>query len=1414
LAKKIILIFLVLFILVIGGLTVYVSAIDWNEHKEKIAEKFSELTGEKIEFTGPVNVSLLPVPTLKAQNVNIINPKKSTEKLASITDLSTEVTLSSLLKGAPDVRSLALTGVEIWIDINDKNELNWKTNKPKDLAGDNANTRLQSLSIQDALLHYNNEYLGINFDLTQVNADIQSESLYGPYRLDGNFVKDQDHFGIAVSIGDFSLLTDVPLNFAVTHPKSESFLRYDGVYMANEQAFKGDFSGGSQKTADFANILSGMEILTPEYNVPLQFSVGVLTDDEKIALSSFIIKYGNLLEGSGNILIPLQAQPEEKRTIDIKYQMVNLDLRPLLSVFKAEYETFKKNGSVYKPDTYYNIKADLSSERIILNSGEQGYLENVSAKGSWLDNALNLEEFYAACSGNTVLTMNGSLIEEKQTPQYFIKTSITGSDFQNFLTSLGLNVTSYTQGAYRNVDLSFNLSGNNKAVSFSDLKFSMDKMKIEGTIGINLNDEGNLYEIQVTADDLNLDTYLPENMPDASVVDNLKKDAEELGFLKWLKLHAVVHADNLIFRGAAFNKLNLIFTTEDGNLNVTELLAEDVLNSSLKLSGIVSNLGGIDINIADLNYDLHSSGMNEIIDKFALPLPEWEIFKAKNFQAAGSYNGTLSKGNININASADETKFDYSGSIEQAENFKFDGRLNFKTTNLLEFVNKTGGTLKNNASMHGALNCQAAVNGAPEEWQFNNTECLFGIANYKGEGKIKTDKNKTEITAKITADELNIENLVESTEDKRNSSVVRLREDDFLSRPDWSRNSVSFDIYKNLILDIDLTAAKAFYKNDTYANLHTHILNSENILRLNDLSALANGIAVTGNLLINYAQNPVIKGGLSLENIKLANLGGAVYNFISGTLNLKTNFEVPAVSIEDFVNNFTGDINFSGEDIRFKGFDFAKINKDINDRQYSKGLFQQVRDNLQSGETLFSSASGNIKAENGSFKIENFQFAGSAAVLDVTGMLGLNEWKILTDFAVTLPDTKKFSFSLSGMINKPELDINITDIVRQYDEHWQQVEASEKAEKERKQQELNKKMENAQLEVQEITDSLNSLIPQFEAYKKESENNDGIAWYTEKLARLNDISKDVDEMRGKSHIPEFTDTDIKTIFLSCSKYKKEIAQMNKELPQHYLLDVSDRIEARKTAAENLNAREKELEEKFKNTQNEHFNALLKLDAAYLMMENEQLKNKQKAFENAGLSFTEKYEKFKADFSDIPSESSAQQKKEFAEKLRLQIEQMQQEEQNMTKLFTEIDDELKTITKEQQTIFDKKKAEEEAKRKKQEQENAGNLLKESSAITGTKPAKTEEKDSSEVLSAPAAGNIAETKAETADASMVKNNLLQEIKEQTQESPSTAGVIHKSYEQETSETPQKQTSGAALLREAEGAVKKATGKIIVK
>ena len=71
--KKVLLIDVSTLVVLVAGLWIYVANIDWNRHKDKISAQLLALTGKKVVFEGPVEMSILPSPYLTASDVKVYN---------------------------------------------------------------------------------------------------------------------------------------------------------------------------------------------------------------------------------------------------------------------------------------------------------------------------------------------------------------------------------------------------------------------------------------------------------------------------------------------------------------------------------------------------------------------------------------------------------------------------------------------------------------------------------------------------------------------------------------------------------------------------------------------------------------------------------------------------------------------------------------------------------------------------------------------------------------------------------------------------------------------------------------------------------------------------------------------------------------------------------------------------------------------------------------------------------------------------------------------------------------------------------------------------------------------------------------------------------------------------------------------
>ena len=143
-----------------------------------------------------------------------------------------------------------------------------------------------------------------------------------------------------------------------------------------------------QLLAKLVNSLSQKETLAEMFNVPFVFSVVLEANSQQIILNSLALKYANAIEGSGNVIIPLVSQKDQKPVINIDYQLLNLDARPLMMVAQMALQALQEGQAVYEPDLGFDVAMNISVQRMVISEAAEGALENVSFKGLWQNNEL------------------------------------------------------------------------------------------------------------------------------------------------------------------------------------------------------------------------------------------------------------------------------------------------------------------------------------------------------------------------------------------------------------------------------------------------------------------------------------------------------------------------------------------------------------------------------------------------------------------------------------------------------------------------------------------------------------------------------------------------------------------------------------------------------------------------------------------------------------------------------------------------------------------------------------------------------------------------------------------------------------------------------------------------------------------
>ena len=271
------------------------------------------------------------------------------EPLATVKSLVANLTLSSLLNGDFDVKMMSLVEPNLRFELLDNNLLNWDTplTDAQRANLENMQITLDSVLVKNATIHWIDDIRKTNYTLNNVNAEVIAQSIFGPYRIEGTYIKNENPEGFAFSIGKITSGLATSVNAVINQPSTETFVRFDGSILSQNNAVNGNLIFESKKLMDFINSNSDKFKLKPEYDYPLAVTLELKSNKQKIELTNFAAKYGDSA-GAGNLLIPLTAgeyktakqEKEFRPKVEFGFNFASLDLAPVKELFSEFWNKY------------------------------------------------------------------------------------------------------------------------------------------------------------------------------------------------------------------------------------------------------------------------------------------------------------------------------------------------------------------------------------------------------------------------------------------------------------------------------------------------------------------------------------------------------------------------------------------------------------------------------------------------------------------------------------------------------------------------------------------------------------------------------------------------------------------------------------------------------------------------------------------------------------------------------------------------------------------------------------------------------------------------------------------------------------------------------------------------------------------
>ena len=1157
----------VVLLLVVGavGGYMYISNVDWNQHKEKIAEQFYNSTGKQISFEGRVAVKLFPSPYISASNVKIYNGKHKAENpLLDVNTMTAEIALSPLLKGEIDIKRMELDGVKVNIDW-DNGGLNWQTDLSPDQRQmmEDAKMVLNSVSLKNAEINIEAKESGFAMKLANLTGVVAAESVFGPFRIEGNYLKGNSPQGFVVTVGKLSESFATTLNAVVTNPQSESYVRFDGNFHLGNKVLNGNVIVESKKIANLINDNINKKMIDDKYNIPIAMGFDIMLNPQSLNMSNIVVKYGSS-QGAGVFQMPLKEE-DGKKVITAKFDFADLNLDPLVDSVKGFVEKYRE--SEYLPDYEYDVNAEVKALRASYNN--QG-LKNFNADVSVVDNVINVDDLSVVLPGDTNVKLKGSIYSEDDTVFYQAGVEAAADDLSATMNWLDVGADVIKAGVYKKMVMSANFAGNLDKVQVSPFKLSLDKTTFEGEAGIILNKRKDIMVI-VNADTINLDNYisqLPDEEKSKSWAERMKYRFAKLGVLNDFDMVLDAKAGLIIYEGMPFEKIDVKASLLNGVMDVEHCTIGQLASSAMKFSGKLNNFGN-EIQMDNLQFEVNSSDVASFINKFELKVPDLDYSKFNNGVLAGAINGTFGNFATNSKLSIGQLNASYEGLVNKGQDgVLLDGNISFKHPELARLLSNLRVKYVPQVNNLGIVNVEGSLKGNLQQWQMDKLRANVGFSLFEGNLKYDKTGERPLIETDLKINKFEIEKyLVRSNAETVVNVAEQGKKVEFLPKPVWNRNVIDYDLYKLNDVNANIEVGELSYKNKVFKDSKFSLKVMDGVANISDFAAVYNNAPLTGQMTLNMKEKNDVSVVFNIPSADVNDfyLKGGNWGLSGGKFGMSANLNSKAASEFDFVSNLSGYLVFSGNKVDVDGIDLQAIHQDLLNRRASEGLSESVKKFVGNGRSEADDVKAKLAFDKGAFTFENTKIKTPMAVVTVSGDGNLESWdaEVLFDVKYNEPQyLPGFSFSFKNGLDNPAVDVDVSPLFKFYKGQEDQREADRVAEIEKERQEWQDKVEQQKKRVDDLVlETRNKLEKDLELKREVAFGQQAIVAY-EQLRQ--EIAKTLAQLVEKTSSVKVEDKNEDVLVELEKFYQQSLADIERyrqQIDSIYLADLKDQNEA-------------------------------------------------------------------------------------------------------------------------------------------------------------------------------------------------------------------------------------------------------------
>ena len=1146
--KKVIIGFFCFLILAVVGVGTYLYTLNWNKHKATVAKRLSEITGLNASIEGDLSIKLIPAPKFSAGIVNFSKPG-TRDPLITVNNISANAELVPLFSNKFILSGVMLSNVRINIVKDEKGNVNWTgaTNSSKSKAG-SMEISFNDIKLSNANIHYTDKKNNKKFNIPNINATINAQSLKGPYRINGKFIHNMSEI---LFNGDVSNGKDIGVRLSLNNAATASKLSIDGTVSGD---VKGVATFETNNLFEISNIAFGKDTIPNKYNHPFFLSFQYAQGKEANKLDNFTLKYADNTAGSGVV----EFIKGEKTNILANIDMIQFDL-DILENIMTDITNYISSGKNFAETSLGNYEAEIN---IKSNNAwyKQTSAQNLILALSLKDSIIDINRLGLSLSGETNLKTTGKIA---LTPEFYynINNNIETSDLKSFASIFNIDLAKYAKqddkkSIFKNANANIVVEGNINNLKASIKNMIVDAIKIDGDLGFIFGENTNHLITYLNLSKVLFDKYIdfqPDHLTKSNLNDKLVYQFNLIPWKNKFDVEGGINIENGVYNDTAFNGLTLEFSNIQENIDVKKLEFKNIGGAELSLKANINDMYKKPI-INELTYDIKTSNLPLFISSIGVKTNDLNLFKNKLFASQGVLSGNIDNLNMSTIQKFDNVEFTYTGIATQTDDNKtsIDGNIELKSNNFTSLVNDLNINYTPDIPVSNFL-LSGNIVGQSDLFAIKNVNAYLGANNIKGDVQVDKTTDRTKFLATLDFESFNINRFFNIKNNKESNLAIKK---DFIEKPVFSNNKIDYSKFSGIDFEINAKSKKVIYNKNTYTNASINALLVNNVLNIKNLDTKLGDADIKLDLILDTNNLAKVSGNFDIKNYITNDFCGSIYCIGSGTFSSKGKFDSIATSEEMFINNLNAEGQFDFDNTVITGWDMDIIKFEFEQRKNTDGFVDSIVSSLKAGSTNFDKIKGLFNIKKGIIIADNVSWESSVIDMNSSIELNIEKWDMKTNFDAiyknaTFTDTLKFK--MNGNIASPTLEVDLVETIDRLAKYEQSL-IEAKGNKEKKKLEVfNTKKESIIDNIKIALNDLNKMTLDIIRFKPLSNDQIVQSTYDANVKKLQNTENTLNKMMNSAE----TAASEKELLDIDSALAKELAGINfipKTLEDNFIVD--------------------------------------------------------------------------------------------------------------------------------------------------------------------------------------------------------------------------------------------------------------------